>query len=203
VSGAARDARGSSPAGPAAAPVRSGQACPPARAARPARAGLLARGAGIALAGVLALAGGCVALHQGDLYPEDRDHVFVTFFTNETFYRDVEFDLTNQIVTEILSSPGLHLTSKDLADIVLTGRVLEVRQRVLSENPNQTPTSSNTSITVEVVVQDARTGEVIRKQKLSQSGQFAPALGEDIQTARREAYYFLARDIVRVLEEDF
>jgi len=159
------------------------------------------------LALALALAGvtgaGCVALHQGNLYAADRNAVFVGYFGNETFYRDVEFDLTDQVVAEILSSPGLHLSSKADAEVVLTGRVLNVRQHVLSENPNQTPTSSNTSITVEVVLTDARTGEVIRKQKLSQQGQFVPALGEDIQTARRQAYHFLARDIVRVLEEDF
>ncbi len=142
-------------------------------------------------------------MHKGDLYPDDRDRVFVAFFTNETFYRDVEFELTNQVVAEVLSSPGLHLSSMEEADVVLTGRVLRVRQHVLSENQQQTPTSSSTSITVEVIVTDARTGEVIRKKKMSQQGQFVPALGQDIETARREAYYFLARDIVRVLEEDF
>jgi hypothetical protein len=165
--------------------------------------GLVALVALVVLVALSAVTPGCVSLHRGDLYADDRDQVFVSFFTNETFYRDVEFDLTDQVVSEILSRPGLHLSSRDEADLLLSGRVLDVRQRVLSENPNQTPTSSNTSITVEVVLTDSRTGEVIRKQKLSQQGQFAPALGEDIQTARREAYYFLARDIVRLLEEDF
>jgi hypothetical protein len=145
----------------------------------------------------------CVSLHRGDLFADDRDQVFVSYFSNETFYRDVEFDLTEQLVAEIHSSPGLRLSSRAEAEILLTGRVVDVRQHVLSENPNQTPTSANTSITVEVLVQDARTGEVLRKRKVSQQGQFVPARGEVIQSARREAYRFLARDIVRVLEEDF
>jgi hypothetical protein len=152
---------------------------------------------------VCGLPSGCVTMHRGDLYADDRDQVFVRYFTNDTFYRDVEFDLSEQLVQEILSSPGLRLSSKAEAEIVLSGRVVDVRQHVLSENPNQTPTSANTSITVEVLVEDARTGEVIRKQRVSQQGQFVPARGETVESARLEAYRFLARDIVRVLEEDF
>ncbi len=145
----------------------------------------------------------CVSMHRGNVYPDDRDEVFVSYFVNETFYRDVEFDVTEQVVNEILSSPGLHLSSKADAEILLTGRVLDVRQRVLSSDPQQTPTAENTSITVEVIVKDARTGEVLRKQKLSQQGQFVTAFGQTLETAQREAYLFLARDIVRLLEEGF
>jgi len=163
--------------------------------------GATARTALAALLGLLPA--GCVSMHQGDLYPQDRDQVFVSYFINETFYRDVEFNLTEQVVREILSSPGLHMSSKDAAEILLSGRITHVRQHVLSENKNQTPTSKDVTITVEVIVQDARTGEVLRKQKLSQQGQFVPALGGDLQSAENEATRFLARDIVRVLEEDF
>ncbi len=55
---------------------------------------------------------GCVGLQQGDVFPDDHDAVCVSYFTNETFYRDVEFELTEQVVNEILSSPGLKLSSR-------------------------------------------------------------------------------------------
>jgi hypothetical protein len=146
---------------------------------------------------------GCVGLQRGDVYPDGRDEVCVSYFGNETFYRDVEFELTEQLVDEILSSPGLRLSSREAAEISLSGRVLDVSQRVLSESRSQIPTSSTTAVTVEIVVTDARTGQELKRRRLTQRGQFVPARGEDLEFARREAFRYLARDIVRELEEDF
>jgi len=150
-----------------------------------------------------ALVPACVGLERGDVYPDDRDTVSVDYFGNETFYRDVQFELTEELVNEILSSPGLHLSSKDEAEIHLTGRVLEVTQNVLAENKQQDPTASSSAVTVEISIVDARSGEVLKKRRLTEKGQSVPARGEDLTFARREAFRYLARDIVRELEEEF
>jgi len=146
---------------------------------------------------------GCVSFSSGGLFPEGRDRVHLEYFGNATFYRDVQFLLTEQVSREILSRPGLHMSTKDEAQVILRGRVLKVIQSVLSEDPNQTVTTSSTTITVQVEVVDALTGEVIKQAKLSQVGQFVPSLGEDLADAQRQAYRFLARDIVRELEAEF
>lgn len=151
----------------------------------------------------LALLGGCTGLERGGLFPASRNRVFVAYFDNKTFYRDVEFHLTEAVVEEILSRPGLHLTSREDADVILTGRVVKVQQNVLSEDPTRTVTSEATSVTVVVEVIDARTGEVLSSTRLTQRGEFVPPLGEDLEYARREAYRFLARDVVRELELEF
>jgi hypothetical protein len=52
-------------------------------------------------------------------------------------------------------------------------------------------------------VVDAKSGEVLKKRRLTEKGQSVPARGEDLQFARREAFRYLARDIVRELEEEF
>ena len=163
-------------------------------------------GAAAALAALLAAllwGPGCISLHKGDIYRDDRDTVFVSYFSNETFYKDVEFDLTEDVVAEILSSPGLKLSSKDEAEVLLSGRILDIQQRVLSEDPQQVPTSTNTTVTVEVQLIDARTGTVLEKRKLSGRGQSVPGRNEDLAFARQEAFRFLARDIVRMFEEEF
>jgi hypothetical protein len=149
------------------------------------------------------LAAGCVDLHKGGLYPADHDRVFVEYFYNETFYRDVEFQLGDAVVAEIVSRPGLRLSSKEDAEVVLRGRVLNIQQHVLSENPQLNPTSESTEVTVEVRLEDARTGEVIKTQRLTEKGEFVQALGQSVEVGRATALRFLARDIVRVLEEDF
>lgn len=159
--------------------------------------------AALALAAGASLAAGCVALHKGDIYRADLDQVFVAYFDNETFYRDLQFELTEQVVSEILSSPGLRLSSKEDAEVVLTGTLLDVQQRVLAEDPSQQPLLSSVTLTVDVKVADSKTGDVLRSSRLTQHGEFVPSLGEDLQSAEAEAFRFLARDIVRLLEEDF
>lgn len=145
----------------------------------------------------------CVSLERGGLFPEGRNRIFVGYFDNQTFYRDVQFLLTEQLVSEINSRPGLWLTTRDDAEILLTGKVVRVQQAVLSEDPTQIPTSSATSITVQIEIRDALSGKVIRRATVNQRGEFVPALGEDLGSAQRQAYAFLARDIVRHLETEF
>lgn len=162
----------------------------------------VASSAVLALAALLAA--GCVSLQKGGLFPEGRNRVAVGYFDNKTFYRDVEFLLTEAVVEEILSRPGLHLSSREQADVLLTGRVVNVQQSVLSEDPTQQVTSASTTITILVDILDARTGEPLSPpRRLTQRGEFVPDLGEDVDDARREAFRFLARDIVRALEMEF
>lgn len=178
----------------------------PAPAAPRATGGAHAIACWIALAGLLWLPvlPGCVTLERGGLFASDRDDVWVEYFDNRTFYRDVEFRVSEQVVAEILSRPGLRLsTSRDAADIVLTGRVVDVQQSVLSEDPTRTVTSASSTVTVVVEILDARTGDVLKTRRLSQRAEFVPALAEGVETARRDAFVLLARDIVRELETEF
>ncbi|MHC5211241.1 MAG: LPS assembly lipoprotein LptE [Planctomycetota bacterium] len=159
--------------------------------------------AGLAAVVALLPAAGCVSLQRGGLYRADRDTVFVEYFGNETFYRDLQFDLTERLVAEILSSPGLRLSSKGEAKVLLSGRIVGVTQRVLAEDTSREPFASDTRITVEVQLLDARTGDVLETKTLTQKGEFVPSRGEDLRFAQAEAFRFLARDIVRLLEQDF
>jgi hypothetical protein len=74
---------------------------------------------------------------------------------------------------------------------------------VLAEDPSHDPFATNTTITVEVRVLDARTGDVLETKILSERGQYVPSRGEDLRFAQDEAFRFLARDIVRLLEREF
>ena len=63
--------------------------------------------------------------------------------------------------------------------------------------------ASSRSVPVEISVVDAKSGAVLKKARLTEKGQSVPARGEDLTFARREAFRYLARDIVRELEEEF
>jgi len=158
--------------------------------------------AGLGLLVALAVAG-CVSLEQGGLFREDGDQVFVEYFDNGTFFRDVQFLLSEQLVAEILSRPGLRLTSKEEAEVLISGRVTSVQQRVLSEDEARRVTSASTTVAVVVEFRDAITGALIKRARLSQRSEYVPKLLEDIDDARDEVFRFLARDILRELETEF
>lgn len=160
---------------------------------------------GVILAlGLVLLGSGCVAFAKGGLFPEDGDEVWVEYFDNRTFFRDVEFRLTEQVVAEVLSRPGLQLSrSREEAEVILSGRVTQVGQTVLSEDAARTVESVYSTVTVIVDVLDAATGEVLRTRQLSQRGEYVPPQGETDQTAREFVFELLARDIVRELETEF
>ncbi|MFT7464326.1 MAG: hypothetical protein ACI9EF_002680, partial [Pseudohongiellaceae bacterium] len=99
--------------------------------------------------------------------------------------------------------PGLHLTSKENAEVFLEGRIVQVRQAVLSEDPDRTPTFRSTSVAIEIQLRDAFTGEVYKTVKLSQSGDFVPNQSENVDSARLTVFRLLARDVVRELEVEF
>ena len=155
------------------------------------------------LLALLPAAPGCVSLQAGGIYPQQADEVFVSYFRNDTFFRDVQFDLSERIVEEILSRPGLRLSSKEEAEVVLSGRVTSVTQRVLAEDDRFTVTTATTTITVVLEVHDAMTGNLIKTKRLSQRAEYVPNLGQSLEDARVEAFRFLARDIVRELEAEF
>jgi len=140
---------------------------------------------------------GCVGLSRGGLYPPDRDAVFVAYFANDTFYRDVEFELTEQVVAEILSRPGLHLTSREQAEVLIEGRIVRVNQAVLSEDPDRTPTFRSTSIAIEIQLLDALSGEVLRTSRFTQSGDFVPSLAETAESARLTGHRPSASPVAR------
>lgn len=157
----------------------------------------------LAALAVAALVTSCVSFHKQGLFSPDRDEVYVAFFDNDTFFRGLELDLTERVTDEILSRPGLQLTSKDAAEVYLSGRLTAVRRRVLSENPNQAVTSRNSVIQARIELIDAKTGQVYKTRTIQQRGEFVPGIGESLEAAENEAFVLLARDIVRLLEKDF
>lgn len=152
--------------------------------------------------GALLLLAGC-ALQRGSLFPPTADEVHVEYFRNDTFYRDFEKLLTERIVEEINMRPGIRLAPPASADVVLRGTIKQVQQRVLSEDPQRRTTESEATVTAEYEVVDAHSGVLVKKGQITHRGEFAPSLNENIETARAEAFRFLARDIVRALEVDF
>ena len=146
---------------------------------------------------------GCAGYRSGTLFPQGARRIAVPIFENDTFFRQIEIDLTRSICDELRARPGIHVVSEEEADIILEGRITDVDQRVLAISKRDRPTESSATTAVKCRVIDAKTRKVLKDFTEKKRIDFALATGEGLQTAQRDAFYELAREIVYELEADW
>ena len=152
---------------------------------------------------VIGLALGSCGYSAGPLTRHAERRVHVPIFTNQTFYRDLEIELTKQVEKELASRPGISIGPPESADIVLAGTIVDFEQRVLSEQRGDRIRESSTVTRVRIDVKDARTGAVRRTFEVRDRAEFLPARGETLASATSESFFDLARRIADGLEDDF
>jgi hypothetical protein len=148
------------------------------------------------------LAAGC-GYTQGSLIAENNRRVALPIFGNKTFYRGLEFQLTDAVAQEIELRPGVQVVREQDADVVMKGTITNVQQRVLSETKTDQVRESSATITVEVDLVEPRTGHVRKHFVVVDATAFAQARGETLITAEAQSFLEIARKIVWHLEEPF
>ena len=156
----------------------------------------------VAVAGLAAAVAGC-GYSAGPLTRRIDQRVYVPIFVNQTYYRDIEIDLTRQVEKELASRPGISIAPQERADIVLAGTIVDYEQKVLSEDKDNVVRESSIVTRVRIDVKDARTGAVRRSYVLSDRGAFMADRGETLTSATLESFAELSRHIVDGLEDDF
>jgi hypothetical protein len=90
--------------------------------------------------------------------------VYVPIFQNLTYYRGLEFDLTRAVIREIeTKTPYKVVSNRDAADTELTGKIKLFYKRLLNRNQLNEVREAETTLGVELVWRDLRTGEVLSK----------------------------------------
>ena len=159
-------------------------------------------GRAAALLLVLASLAGC-GYATGTLVPAGYRTISVPVFDNTTRRHDLEFEVTRAVVEEIHARTGLHVVAAgDSPDLVMSGKLVDVDEDVLSHMDRQRIRESVVYLTAEVEVTDARTGKpVVARRRVTERESFVPAVNESVRTAREEAGRALAERIVRQMEE--
>ena len=151
-------------------------------------------------------AGGSGYRHEV-LYDTSIRTVSAPIFMNRTFYREMEFRLSEALAKEIEQTTPYNVTTAGGADTIITGTILSVDQRLLSRD-----LETGVAQEVQVVVtasfewKDLRTGQIIRKRsRLDASGEYIPVRGvrEPLEVARHEAVGELSRQIVSLMASDW
>ena len=134
------------------------------------------------------------------LMPAGVDLVAVDVFGNDTFYREIEFQLTRELTTEINHRPALKVARRRNADAVLTGRIVSVGRPTLVETRNNLVSEQAVIVTAAVELRSLQTDKVLASFLKANRAEFVVERGESLQTAFDEALRDLAEDIINELE---
>ena len=138
------------------------------------------------------------------VFPASVRTIAVPIITNRTYFRDVEFELTDALIKQIETQTPYKVTSQTDADTVLTGQIRNVQLDHLSK-------SRLTGLTEEVIVgvtidfqwKDVRSNRVlVERRSFTGHGLFVPSnpTGEPIALGEFAAVQQLARDVVAELQ---
>lgn len=158
----------------------------------------------LVLAAVAVAATGCAGYSMQPLHRTDVRTVYVPVFASKEFRRELEFDLTRDLVKTIETrTPYKVVGDPKRADTELRGEVLRMDAPVISENKfTDTPQDVSVSVSCWFEWKDLRTGQILTKHNyLTGTGTYAPAIGETHDSATAEAIRRLAERIVEKMEK--
>jgi Lipopolysaccharide-assembly len=154
--------------------------------------------------------------------------VRVPIFKNVTFYRGLEFELTQAVVREIEAKTPYKIVGEGCAaDTELTGTIVNVTKTILNRNQLNEVREAETLLGAEIVWRDLRTGEILSRPRTGRDaplplppdlppgaplpkppvmlvtslGHFVPEIGQSITTAHQENADRLAIQIVSMMEK--
>lgn len=159
-----------------------------------------------------ALVAGCASdpaegYSSASLYRDDIATVAVPIFTNQSFTRDVEFELTDALIKEIEARTPYKVTSSARANTILTGEIRRIELDQLSKS-RLTGLSEEVvlSVTIDFQWKDLRTGRVlVERRDFTGNGLFVPSrpTGEPVELGQFAVVQQLARDIVGELRSEW
>ena len=149
---------------------------------------------------------GCVpwaGYSQQSLFPQDVDTIYLHMFDNRTFWRNMEYDLTDALAKRIEArTPYKIVSDPDLADTVMTGQITSVSQGVLMTD-RDTGNSVEQELILRAVVswKNYKTGALLAdNETVVASASFSTALQQHQAYGSKLATNRLAVKIVELME---
>jgi len=99
-------------------------------------------------------------------YPDHIRTIYVPIFKNLTLWRGLEFDLTRAVIREIeAKTPYKVVSSPSCADSQLSGTIISLNKNVINRNQLNEIREAETTLAVEIVWKDLRTGEILSRPR--------------------------------------
>ncbi len=113
-------------------------------------------------------------------FSADIDTVYVEMLQSREFRRELEFHLTEAVVKRIEMDTPYRIADREVADTVLSGEILEVKQNVQGNLfVTDDPRSIGSSVIMRFRWQDQRTGEIlVDRPRFLHMDSYIPPVGE-------------------------
>lgn len=142
-----------------------------------------------------------------ELFPTQYRSVAVPIFDNRTFYRGIEFELTEAVIKQIEQRTPYKAMNTNVADTMLTGAVTSVVVQQLSRTREAgLPQEVQITVTIDFDWTDQRSGDkLVSRRSFSGVGRYVPTqpVGESFEVGQHAAVERIARDIVSSLRGDW
>ena len=150
------------------------------------------------------LGGGC-GYSASRPFPADIQTVHVEMFQSKEFRRELEFRLTEAVIKRIEMDTPYRIAPRGKADALLTGEILEVRNRTFGDDfAEDRPREIGSSMIVRFRMQDMRSGEtLVERPRFVYQTSYIPPVGETFDTAVTRLTDGLAEAIVEAMETDW
>ena len=127
--------------------------------------------------------------------------VYVETFDNDSRYRGYEVGLTRALINEINAKTDLRIVGRDQADTVITGKIGDFRQHVLTEDEDDNVRETEITIRVNMTWTDRRTGRTIRViRNFADAEQVKWELGQTVESQSVELFRDVAERLVERME---
>ena len=137
------------------------------------------------------------------MYHESFRLDLMYMFDNRTFWRDMEYDLTDALSKPIeAKTPYKIISNDDLADTVLSGQITDVNKSILIRD-RETAFALQNEVLIQAVVswKNLKTGELlIDSQRISATAQYSEPLNQSVGYATNLAANMLAERIIELME---
>ena len=138
-------------------------------------------------------------------FQTDIKTIHVEMFQTKEFRRELEYRLTEALGKRIEMDTPYRLSSRRAADAVLSGEILEVRNRTFGDDFNlDLPREIGATVIIRFRLQDLHTGRMlIDRPRFVYQTSYIPQVGETFEHGMTRALDGLAEGIVESMESDW
>jgi hypothetical protein len=140
------------------------------------------------------------------LFPQDVSSVCLEMFDNQSFRRGVEYELSDALAKRIeVATPYKIISSKDRADTVLTGQIVQVGESVLTvERETGLPLEKEIQLRAVVSWKNLKTLQLLIDNKsVTSEATYSLYQNQDFTYASALAANNLAKRIVELMEKQW
>jgi hypothetical protein len=146
---------------------------------------------------------GCAGYTNESLYSNEIRTVYVEMFDNTTFYRDLEYTLTDAIAKRVeVDTPYKIVSNRNTADTILSGKITSMGSSALTlDRDTGRPLEHLAEVTAEFNWKNLKTGQyIVQDCSITSSWGYSHFQGQSFENASQVAANKLAERIVEQMQ---